>query len=179
MQFIGPNGSPSWCLENDVDPLDMFVIAASNASDTTVAMFEPTHKEMIVPFTFFILISCFYNLIDIALSMAIWSAAVVGTPCEPRGRTKALHTVVWIKITFMNILLMIVLGGGIYMVEHGRRSNYGCGHDSDDKVQHFEVSVILFCFDALLNLAHHSTRSLHLFMFMGYREQHGTKCSAW
>ena len=107
--------------------------------------------NLIISFTYFIIASVLYSIIDIALSMATWSAASVGTPTEPRGRDKALRSVIWIKIVFMNLLLVGVLGSGIYLVAHGRRTNYGCD-EGDDKVRDFEVSSFLknnslcFCF---------------------------------
>ena len=69
---------------------------------------------------------------------AIWSAASVGTPTQPRGRDNALRSLIWIKVIFMNALLVVVVGSGLHFVAKGRRTNYGCGEDSTDAVETFE-----------------------------------------
>jgi len=116
-------------------------------------------KSIIVSFTFYLAISLIYNVLDIALSLAIWSATSVGTPTEPRGRDTALRSLIWVKFIFMNLLLVIVLGSGIYLVAEGRRTNYGCGEEGDDMVHHFEgtpwyamfcVVMVTYAFELLL-----------------------------
>lgn len=152
--FVDPDGTPSWCI-TEADPLQIIAVQSISNNDTDSDSSNPIEngdslsfsddsKLMIIAFTYFLVISFLYNVIDIALSMAIWSAASVGTPTEPRGRDKALRSIIWLKVICMNLLLAFVLGSGIYLVAHGRKTNYGCGGDANnEKVQYFEVSILL------------------------------------
>ena len=144
-KFVGPSGRPSWC--NDVvDPITAIYISTTNIDDTIVEGIgsewrdNKGKKAMVLPLTFYLIVSVIYNALDIALSMGIWSAASVGTPTHDNGRTKALRTIIWIKLLFMNCLLVLVLTSGIYLIAEGRRTNYGCG-EGDDIVETFEGSA--------------------------------------
>lgn len=138
-----------------MDPVNAVFIATSVDGNATVAVGEKMSgvhapKDMIIPFTFYLIVSVVYTVIDIALMMGAWSAASIGTPTEPRGRDKALRTIIWIKIIFMNILLITVISSGIYFVAEGRRTNYGCGAiqlQHDVGVDKFEGSAwyTMFC----------------------------------
>jgi hypothetical protein len=57
-------------------------------------------RAMVIPFSLYLTVSLLYNLLDIVLILAIWNAAAIGTPVEPRGREKALVSMQWIKLTF-------------------------------------------------------------------------------
>ena len=149
MQYVGPNGQPSWCV--DVNPINLittqvkfidsaFANGTSHSLEDQDNYLNEASKNIIISFTFYLAISLIYNVLDIALSLAIWSATSVGTPTEPRGRDTALRSLIWVKFVIMNLLLVIVLGSGIYLVAEGRRTNYGCGEEGDDMVHHFEVS---------------------------------------
>jgi len=176
-QFVGPNGQPSWCSNDVIDPLNAIFLSTTNIAENTITnqiiidetgsqtwqniSYEATKdgrihgapKDMVIPFTFYLIVSVIYTVVDIALSLGIWSAAGVGTPTEPRGRDQALRTIIWLKLIFMNFLLIIVLASGLYFVAEGRRTNYGCGVDHNNNAQNtnaveqFEGSpwYIMYC----------------------------------
>lgn len=143
VQFVGPDGQPSWCVDDD-EPLKA-VFAIGNSSAIGYWEGAPPGEIIVSPFAFYLYISVVYTILDIALSLAIWSAASVGTPTQPRGRDVALRSLIWIKITFMNLLLIAVLASGIYFVHVGRRTNYGCGET--EAVEQFEGTpwYTMFC----------------------------------
>lgn len=149
-EFIGPNGQPSWC----IDPILTVVFSTdtdrnlqkdSNFTIDDVIQEDRRNtsdygKSMMIPFSIYLIISLIYTIIDMALSFAIWSAASVGTPTEPRGRNQALKSLIFVKIVCMNLILVFVLGSGIYMINMGRKYNYGCGPEMEDMQNQFEVS---------------------------------------
>ncbi|KAL7542003.1 hypothetical protein ACHAXR_011417, partial [Thalassiosira sp. AJA248-18] len=148
---------PSWCADIEADPLQVIAIQSySNGTwieyqgDLSGGDLNKVSKNMIISFSTFIIVSLLYGVLDIALSTAIWSAASVGTPTEPRGRDKALRSLIWIKIVFMNLLLVIVLGSGIYLIADGRKSNYGCGGEDSDEVHKFESSAYYSMFSVVM-----------------------------
>lgn len=178
-QFVGPNGQPSWCSNDVIDPLNAIFLSTTNSINNTITdqiiidengsqtwqniSYEATKdgqthgapRDMVIPFTFYLIVSVIYTVVDVVLSLGIWSAASVGTPTEPRGRDQALRTIIWIKLIFMNFLLIIVLASGLYFVAEGRRTNYGCGsvdHNYDTQqntnaVEQFENSpwYVMYC----------------------------------
>mmetsp|Transcript_25683 Transcript_25683/g.55250 ORF Transcript_25683/g.55250 Transcript_25683/m.55250 type:complete len:661 (-) Transcript_25683:16-1998(-) len=150
--FVAPNGYPSWC-QDDLEPIDTInsLYGNSSVSDEERNMSSGPYNYMVIPLTFYLSVSVLYTVLDIALSLAIWSASSVGTPTEPRGRDKVLPPLIWTKTVFMNFLLVVVLTSGIYFVSEGRRTNYGCGED--DALDQFEdtpwyamFSVVMFTY---------------------------------
>jgi hypothetical protein len=143
------SGNPSWCRYDQIDPwtlyftldgdqLEILETGYQNVGD--VSHGEHHVKQMVIPFSLYLIISLLYNALDIILSLAIWNAAAIGTPVEPRGREKALVSMVWIKITFMNLLLLAVLGSGIFLTYTGREYNYGCDVHQNS-VEYYENSI--------------------------------------
>ena len=110
---------------------------------------ERISETLVDELTLFLGISVVYTLLDFVLSLALWSAASVGTPTEPRGRDGALRGLIWSKITFMNLLLAVALAGGIWFVNEGRNTNYGCGGEEEYEAitERFEQSpwYRMFC----------------------------------
>uniref|UniRef100_A0A7R9ZAK0 sn-1-specific diacylglycerol lipase n=1 Tax=Pseudictyota dubia TaxID=2749911 RepID=A0A7R9ZAK0_9STRA len=72
-----------------------------------------------------------YVVMDMALLVAIWKAASVGTPTQPFGREKFLRPILRFRIVFMNIFLVGLVVIGILMVYFNREDNYGCNYDDD------------------------------------------------
>eukprot|EP01082_Thalassiosira_pseudonana_P012367 g11283.t1 g11283 contig5:520994-523971(-) len=100
-------------------------------------------KAMFIPFSLYLVASLFYTFLDMALSLAMWSAASLGTPTDPRGRESILRYLLYAKIIFMNMLLLLLLGSGIFLVHDGRKYNYGCGSDRESVIETFEGSACL------------------------------------
>ncbi len=162
-QFVGPDGYPSWCAD------DVQFHYAYRSDQNTVAT---APEDMVIPFSFYLTVTVIYTLLDIVLSLATWSAASVGTPTEPRGRDKVLRTLIWIKITFMNVLLLVVLASGIFFVAEGRRTNYGCGEVNDgNSVEYFEVTSVCF---VLISSCEYALTCLFYDRIL-----HGIQCFAW
>lgn len=146
-QIVGLNGQPSWCAQ---DPVPVNDIVLSFGTDDEPYQQKITDRnsnftEMMTPFLLYLVVSLIFTLSDIIISLAAWNAASVGTPCESTGRDKALRPLFWIKMTFMNCLLAVVLASGIYFVAEGRRTNYGCEDGDQDVIDRFEVSFCLCC----------------------------------
>lgn len=103
-------------------------------------------QTVIIPFTTFLSLSIIYTFFDFLLSLSTWSAASIGTPTNPVGehskldREKLLRTLIWIKISIMNILLICTFSIGVAVVVFGRKHNYGCGADNHHGIDVFENS---------------------------------------
>eukprot|EP00986_Skeletonema_menzelii_P010575 scaffold5186_cov152-Skeletonema_menzelii.AAC.2 len=155
-----PGGQPFWCRSDQVDLWTLYVIPAADAAqhqqvgssfgDEDALDDETKHqlRSMIIPFSLYLSVSLLYNILDIILSLAIWNAAAIGTPVEPRGRERSLASMVWIKIIVLNLLLCTVLGSGIYLTYSGRLYNYGCSSNHKQAVEHYETSIWYGLFSA-------------------------------
>jgi len=153
--LIGPDDIPSWCL----NPLEAYAFSTEEIKDTHQENAMKFTTSMLVPFALFLIVSLIYTFLDMGLSLAIWSAASVGTPTEPKGRDKALRSLILIKVVFMNLMIFLVLASGIYLVMAGRKYNYGCGMINDNMVEEFEssawykmfsVTMVTYAFEFLL-----------------------------
>ena len=136
-QFVGLNGQPYWCAQ---DPIG----TDGEISQQKISDRNENYHDMMTPFLVYLVVSLIFTLSDIIISLAAWNAASVGTPCESTERDKALRPLFWIKMTFMNCLLAVVLASGIYFVAEGRRTNYGCD-DAEGVIDGVEVSFWLCC----------------------------------
>lgn len=74
--------------------------------------------------------------------MSVWSAANLGTPTDPKARDDIMRSLIWIKVIFINLLLMCTFAAGIAFVAYGRQHNYGCGLENDDATAVFEVKFM-------------------------------------
>src|SRR5210317_1255448 len=126
-------GRPTWCRDVEIDPWGLYMSPASinsqmwvDASSMTDDVMKHQMRQMMVPFSLYLTVSLLYNILDIILSLAVWNAAAIGTPVEPGKREPTLVSMVWIKIAFMNLLLLTVLSSGVYLTHAGRQYNYGC-----------------------------------------------------
>lgn len=166
--LVGPSGEPSWCHTGD-QPLKLLLFNYSS-SDESVAVSvgadeEEEHAttvtgEMMISISSYLIITAVYNVVDVTLSLAVWSAASVGTPIEPRGRDVALRSLFFVKIVLMNLLLCCILASGLFFVAVGRSHNYGCeNEDEESAVSKFEqtpwyamftVVMITYAFELLL-----------------------------
>lgn len=139
-EFIGPHGIPSWC----INPIHTYLSTDDDSLSYQIDEATRHGKKMIIPFSFYLIISILYTFLDMSLSLAIWSAASVGTPTEPRGRDQVIRTLIWFKMIAMNIILLGVFGSGIYLISQGRKYNYGCGPDREDVQVAFEVGLFIY-----------------------------------
>ena len=152
-----PDDQPFWCRS---DEIDLWSLHVSPPTELPTELAEQQQlvgkiddatrhhiRSMIIPFSLFLIVSLLYNVLDVVLSLAIWNAAATGTPVEPRGREKALVSMFWVKMIFMNLLLLTVLYSGIYLTHSGRMFNYGCSPLSHDAVEYYESTrwYGLFC----------------------------------
>ena len=97
----------------------------------------------------YIFSSFVYSISDLALLAAIWSAASVGTPSNPRGRNLFLRPLLRFKVLGMNALLIALVVIGIGMVYFERLDNYGCFEGS---IPTFEASAYFVFYCILLVL---------------------------
>ena len=155
------NDQPFWCRSSEeVDLWTLYVSPPVEQLQNVVngTSFGPIEEDiddvtkhqlrsMVIPFSLYLTVSLLYNILDMVLSLAMWNAAAIGTPVEPRGRERALVSMIWIKMTFLNLLLFTVLGSGIYLTHAGRVYNYGCSSLHDQAVHHYESTIWygLFC----------------------------------
>ena len=158
-----PDDQPFWCRS---DEIDLWSLHVSPPTELPTELAEQQQlvgkiddatrhhiRSMIIPFSLFLIVSLLYNVLDVVLSLAIWNAAATGTPVEPRGREKALVSMFWVKMIFMNLLLLTVLYSGIYLTHSGRMFNYGCSPLSHDAVEYYESTrwYGLFCASMAIN----------------------------
>ncbi len=142
-------GHPFWCRSDlwglYLGPPDAELQLVNSSLNVDEELLDEATKHqlpsMVIPFSLYLIVSLLYNILDIVLSLAIWNAAAMGTPVEPRGREKALVSMLWIKITFMNLLLLTVLSSGVYLTQSGRMFNYGCSSLNNQAVEDFESST--------------------------------------
>lgn len=157
--FIGPSGEPSWCIDSlDALPLQFQTLNTSDPINEVHG--EVDHgKAMFIPFSLYLVASLLYTFLDMTLSLAMWSAASLGTPTDPRGRESILRYLLYAKIIFMNMLLLLLLGSGIFLVHDGRKYNYGCGSDRESVIETFEgsawyvmfsLTMVTYAFELLL-----------------------------
>lgn len=76
----------------------------------------------------YVVTSFSYMIMDLALLVAIWKAASVGTPTQPRGREKFLRPLLRFKIVVMTIFLAGCVVVGILLVFLNRRGDFGCNY---------------------------------------------------
>ena len=156
-------GRPTWCRDVEIDPWGLYMSPTSINSQTWVAASSVTNdgadvddvmkhqmRQMVVPFSLYLTVSLLYNILDIILSLAVWNAAAIGTPVEPGKREPTLVSMVWIKIAFMNLLLLTVLSSGIYLTHAGRQYNYGCSPRNANAIKHYESSIWYGLFSAAM-----------------------------
>jgi len=146
-----PGGHPFWCRPDEIDLWGLYMNPAEQHKADEQNFDEATKHQlraMVIPFSLYLTVSLLYNLLDIVLILAIWNAAAIGTPVEPRGREKALVSMQWIKLTFMNLLLLTVLSSGVYLTHSGRMYNYGCSSLNHQAVDEYESSVWFGLFSA-------------------------------
>ena len=103
-----------WCTEDQ--PLSLLAFNYSS-SDGSLAVSVGSRgeeegatavtEEMMISISSYLIITGVYNVVDVALSLAIWSAASVGTPIEPRGRDVALRGLFMAKIVLMSEYLQL------------------------------------------------------------------------
>lgn len=75
-------------------------------------------------------LSFLYSVVDLAVLVAIYSAASVGTPTNPMARGVFLRPLLRVKVVFMNLALAALVVVGILMVYFNRKSQWGCTNDS-------------------------------------------------
>ena len=139
--MVGPSGEPPWCTVDQ--PLNLVFNYSISSSDGSVAVSvgedeDEGHattitREIIISISSYLIITAVYNVVDVTLSLAVWSAASVGTPIEPRGRDGALRSLFFVKIVVMNFLLCCILASGVFFVAIGRSHNYGCEIENEDE----------------------------------------------
>ncbi len=152
-----PGGQPFWCESEEIPELwalyagppaaaaqQQVLSDSSSFNDDDDGLDDATKhqlRSMVIPFSLYLTVSLLYNILDIVLSLAIWNAAAIGTPVEPRGRDRALVSMVWAKMTVLNLLLFTVLGSGIYLTYSGRVYNYGCSSQDKQAVLQYESTI--------------------------------------
>lgn len=150
-------GRPTWCRDEEIDPWGLYMSPTSinsqtwvDASSVTDDVMKHQMRQMVVPFSLYLTVSLLYNILDIILSLAVWNAAAIGTPVEPGKREPALVSMVWIKIAFMNLLLLTVLSSGVYLTHAGRQYNYGCSPRNANAIENYESSIWYGLFSAAM-----------------------------
>ena len=140
---VDVNVTPTWC----EDSLDTATTNDENydpfsqlENDDEVLEHISDAKVVVRTISSFLILSILYTLLDLIVSMGIWSASNVGTPTDPKSRDDIMRSLIWIKVTFINLLLACTFGAGIAFVVYGRRHNYGCGADNHGGAEVFEVS---------------------------------------
>jgi len=118
-QFVGPNGQPSWCSNDVIDPLNAIFLSTTNIAENTITnqiiidetgsqtwqniSYEATKdgrihgapKDMVIPFTFYLIVSVIYTVVDIALSLGIHRKKKSG---HTDGRTLVDHRMATVKM---------------------------------------------------------------------------------
>ena len=138
------NGKPTWCEDSlantstnsveDYDPLTQLEY------DDEVLQNIDDYQVVILSVSTFLMLSIIYTFLDLIVSLSVWSAASVATPTDPKGRDTIMTSLIWIKVAFINLLLMCTFAAGIAFVVYGRWHNYGCGAENDEGTAIFEVS---------------------------------------
>jgi hypothetical protein len=81
------------------------------------------YQVVILSVSTFLMLSIIYTFLDLIVSLSVWSAASVGTPTDPKGRDTIMTSLIWIKVAFINLLLMCTFAAGIAFVVYGRWHN--------------------------------------------------------
>lgn len=139
------NGKPTWCEDSfDTDTTsgeDHYDPLSQLEYDDEILRYHDDYEVVVLSLTSFLLLSILYTFLDVFVGMGIWSAAGIGTPTDPKKRDNIMRSLIWVKVTFINLLLMGTFTAGILFVVYGRQHNYGCGVDSDIGTSIFEVST--------------------------------------
>ena len=61
----------------------------------------------------FLILSIVYTVLDLTFSLGIVSAANVGTPTDSGVRDGIMRTLLWVKVTFINLILFGAFSAGI------------------------------------------------------------------
>lgn len=137
------NGKPTWCEDSlEADSMEEYDPLSELEYDDEILQNIDDSETVILSVTIFLLLSILYTFLDLILSLSVWSACSVGTPTDPKGRDTIMTSLVWIKVAFINLLLMCVFVAGVLFVVYGRLHNYGCGVENDEATALFEVSFL-------------------------------------
>jgi hypothetical protein len=158
------NGYGRWCPQYELTSENEFI---SLTYDDRLKVSRPKNQYV------FTALACIYMLIDIAWMFALWSAASVGTPTQPKGRDRYLRPLIIFKLCIINLFPILLVVWGIYKTYMSRMDNFGCGQDVElvydpDATPRFGLFAVLLVTYALellvfpsivMNKIVHCTRS--------------------
>lgn len=138
------NGVPTWC-EDSMDTattneVEYYDPLSQIEYDDEVIEHIANYEVVVRTISCFLFLSMLYTFLDLIVSMSIWSASNLGTPTDLKARDDIMRSLIWIKVTFVNLLLACTFAAGIVFVVYGRQHNYGCGVENDQGIEAFEVS---------------------------------------
>mmetsp|Transcript_21209 Transcript_21209/g.42636 ORF Transcript_21209/g.42636 Transcript_21209/m.42636 type:complete len:977 (-) Transcript_21209:10-2940(-) len=113
------NGYGRWCPQYELLSDNEFI---SLSYEDRQKVTRPSSQYL------FTMLAAIFMVVDVAWMFAVWSAASVGTPTQPKGRDKILRPLIIFKMFVINFFPVALVVYGIIKTYNSRANNYGCGN---------------------------------------------------
>ena len=117
------NGIPHWCAQYEnvsFEPGSPVPILKGNFE---IEYYEDPFIEV------FLTPAVAFFCVDVAWLIMVWHSASIGTPTEPMRRDVYIRNLMKIKIFFINLYPIYLIGAALYYVHTIRANNFGCGEE--------------------------------------------------
>eukprot|EP00956_Cyclotella_meneghiniana_P012160 scaffold17264_cov61-Cyclotella_meneghiniana.AAC.2 len=111
---VDVNGKPEYCEDAlDTTAAEYYNPLSQLEEDDEVLEYIDQYEVVTTTMASFLILSIFYTVLDLTFSMGIVSAANVGTPTDSGVRDGIMRTLLWVKVTFINLILLGAFSAGI------------------------------------------------------------------
>ena len=137
------NGYGPWCPQFELYTANDYLVLTVEHLDKKAVFTRPVFSSI------FWSLACIFLVLDAAWLVIVWSAAIVGTPTQPKGRDEHQRRLILFKLLVLNAFPVALCVIGVLYVEETRRDNYGCG-EGVELVHNPEGSYAAVLFKVLL-----------------------------